>query len=105
MVPSRWLRRAHYRTANRQAREPGVITSYSIHYTKLYEGGKPFDPTLPTVVFLHGALNDHTVWTLLARWFAHHGRGVLAVDLPGHMRSAGPALASIAVLAGSYNFV
>ncbi|MDP1900841.1 MAG: alpha/beta hydrolase [Rubrivivax sp.] len=60
-----------------------------------YTGGKPFDPALPCVVFIHGALNDHSVWTLLARWFAHHGYGVLAVDLPGHMRSAGPALTRV----------
>ena len=64
-----------------------------------YTGGKPFDPTLPCVVFIHGAVNDHTVWTLLARWFAHHGHGVLAVDLPGHMRSAGPALTSVEAVA------
>ncbi|MEO7244326.1 MAG: alpha/beta fold hydrolase, partial [Rubrivivax sp.] len=64
-----------------------------------YTGGRPFDATLPTVVFLHGAVNDHSVWTLLARWYAHHGRSVLAVDLPGHMRSAGPALASVETLA------
>jgi pimeloyl-ACP methyl ester carboxylesterase len=60
-----------------------------------YTGGKPFDATLPCIVFIHGAVNDHTVWTLLARWFAHHGHAVLAVDLPGHMRSAGPALTSV----------
>ena len=60
-----------------------------------YTGGKPFDPTLPCVVFIHGAINDHSVWTLLARWFAHHGHSVLAVDLPGHMRSAGPALTCV----------
>lgn len=60
-----------------------------------YTGGKPFDSTLPCVVFIHGAVNDHTVWTLLARWFAHHGRSVLAVDLPGHMRSDGPALTTV----------
>ena len=64
-----------------------------------YTGGKPFDPALPCVAFIHGALNDHSVWTLLARWFAHHGFGVLAVDLPGHMRSAGPALTSIEAMA------
>lgn len=64
-----------------------------------YTGGKPFDPTLPCVVFLHGALNDHGVWTLLARWFANHGHAVLAPDLPGHMRSAGPALASVEAMA------
>ena len=60
-----------------------------------YTGGKPFDAALPCVVFIHGALNDHTVWTLLARWFSHHGHSVLAVDLPGHMRSEGPALTSV----------
>ena len=64
-----------------------------------YTGGKPFDPTLPCVVFVHGALHDHTVWTLLARWCAHHGHSVLAVDLPGHMRSAGPALDSVEAMA------
>lgn len=49
-----------------------------------YTGGKPtFDPALPCVVFIHGALNDHGVWTLLARWFIDHGHAVLAVDLPG----------------------
>jgi len=65
-----------------------------------YTGGKAFDPALPCIVFIHGALNDHSVWTLLARWFAHHGFGVLAVDLPGHRRSAGPALQDIEAMAG-----
>jgi pimeloyl-ACP methyl ester carboxylesterase len=64
-----------------------------------YTGGKPFDAALPCVVFIHGAMNDHSVWTLLARWCAHHGHSVLAVDLPGHMRSAGPALATVEAMA------
>jgi pimeloyl-ACP methyl ester carboxylesterase len=64
-----------------------------------YTGGKPFDATLPCVVFIHGALHDHSGWTLLARWCAHHGHGVLAVDQPGHGRSAGPPLASVEALA------
>lgn len=57
--------------------------------TFCYTGGKPFDPEKPTVVFLHGVLNDHSVWILQTRWFAHHGWNVLAPDLPGHCRSAG----------------
>ena len=65
-----------------------------------YTGGKPFDPTLPCVVFVHGALHDHSCWTLLARWCAHHGYSVLAVDLPGHTRSEGPPLADVETLAG-----
>ena len=64
-----------------------------------YTGGKPFDPALPCVVFIHGALHDHSVWTLLARWCAHHGFGVLAVDQPGHRRSAGPLLPDVEALA------
>jgi pimeloyl-ACP methyl ester carboxylesterase len=64
-----------------------------------YTGGKPFDPTLPCLVFVHGALHDHSVWTLLARWAAHHGHAVLALDQPGHGRSEGPPLASVEALA------
>lgn len=64
-----------------------------------YTGGKSFDPSLPTVVFLHGASHDHSVWILQSRYLAHHGYGVLALDLPGHGRSTGPALATIAELA------
>lgn len=61
----------------------------------VYTGGKPFDPTLPCVVFVHGALHDHSAWTLLARWCAHHGHAVLAVDLPAHGGSEGPPLADV----------
>lgn len=58
-------------------------------------GGKPFDPAQPVVVFVHGAGMDHTIWALQTRWFAWHGRSVLAVDLPGHGKSGGNALESI----------
>jgi len=62
-------------------------------------GGREFDPALPTIVFLHGAGLDHTVWALLARWFAHRGFGALAPDLPGHGRSEGKPLETIAAMA------
>jgi pimeloyl-ACP methyl ester carboxylesterase len=65
------------------------------HEAYAYTGGKPFDAALPCVVFLHGAAHDHSGYTLLARWFAHHGHSVLAVDLPGHSRSAGPLKADV----------
>lgn len=65
-----------------------------------YTGGKPFDANLPCVVLVHGAMNDHSVWALQSRYLAHHGCGVLAVDLPGHGRSAGPAPASVEDAAG-----
>jgi pimeloyl-ACP methyl ester carboxylesterase len=67
-----------------------------------YTGGRPWPAAIEPgrcVVFLHGALNDHSVWTLLARWYANHGFAVLAVDQPGHGRSDGPPLASIEALA------
>ena len=69
------------------------------HAAFAYTGGKPFDASLPTIVFIHGAQNDHSVWGLQSRWFAHHGFGVLAVDLPGHGRSGGAPLPSIEDLA------
>ena len=64
-----------------------------------YTGGKAFDPTLPCVVFVHGAQNDHSVWALQTRWFANHGFSVLAVDLPGHNRSKGAPLTSVVAMA------
>jgi pimeloyl-ACP methyl ester carboxylesterase len=60
-----------------------------------YTGGKPFDTAKPTLVFIHGVLNDHSVWILQTRYLAHHGFNVLAVDLPGHGRSGGDAPASV----------
>ncbi|WP_367065739.1 alpha/beta hydrolase [Oryzisolibacter sp. LB2S] len=63
--------------------------------TYCYSGGKPFDATQPTVVFIHGVLNDHSVWALQSRYMAHHGWNVLAVDLPGHSRSKGDAPESV----------
>src|SRR5580704_10209752 len=62
-------------------------------------GGREFDSSLPTVVLLHGAGFDHTTWALHSRWFAHHGYGVLAPDLPGHGRSDGAPLTTIADMA------
>ena len=64
-----------------------------------YTGVRPRIPSQPTIVFLHGAAHDHGVWAWQSRYFAHHGRNVLAVDLPGHGRSGGPALASVEAIA------
>jgi len=70
------------------------------HKTYCYTGGKPFDASKPTVVFIHGVLNDHSVWILQTRYMAHHGWNVLAVDLPGHCKSEGEAPASVEDAAG-----
>jgi pimeloyl-ACP methyl ester carboxylesterase len=65
-----------------------------------YTGGKAFDPARPCAVFIHGAQNDHSVWALQSRYFAHHGWNVLAPDLPGHGRSKGAARRTVEDLAG-----
>ena len=51
------------------------------------------------VLFIHGAGMDHSVWAMPSRYFARQGLNVLAVDLPGHGRSGGTALASIVEMA------
>jgi pimeloyl-ACP methyl ester carboxylesterase len=57
--------------------------------TYCYTGGKALDAAKPSVVFIHGVLNDHSVWILQSRYLANHGYNVLAIDLPGHGKSAG----------------
>jgi len=68
-----------------------------------YTGGKSPQAALtagrPALVFVHGALHDHSVWILQSRYLAHHGWPVLALDLPGHGRSAGPLLPDIEAMA------
>ena len=58
-------------------------------------GGKPFDNSLPCIIFLHGSGLDHTFWGLHSRFFAFRRYAVLAPDLPGHSHSEGPPLRSI----------
>ncbi len=70
-----------------------------------YTGGRspttayPIADSRPTLVMIHGAANDHTVWALQSRYLAHHGFRVLAYDLPGHGRSNSPLLNSIEAMA------
>lgn len=60
-----------------------------------YTGAREFDPSEDPLIFVHGGGLDHTVWLLQSRYFAHHGRGVMAVDLPAHGKSGGRPLESI----------
>jgi hypothetical protein len=83
--------------ALKAAEKAGSLTMYLTvngAQTYCYTGGKAFDAAKPTVVFIHGVLNDHSVWILQSRYLANHGWNVLAVDLPGHCRSAGEAPAT-----------
>ena len=65
----------------------------------LADHGKGLDPARPTVLFVHGAGMDHSVWSLLTRHFAYRRWNALALDLPGHGRSGGEPRASVAALA------
>jgi pimeloyl-ACP methyl ester carboxylesterase len=64
-----------------------------------YTGSRAMDAGRASIVFVHGAANDHSVWALQSRYFAHHGCNVLAVDLPGHGRSSDAALATVEAIA------
>jgi pimeloyl-ACP methyl ester carboxylesterase len=74
---------------------PSMYLTVNSYKTYCYTGGKTFDAAKPTLVFIHGVLNDHSVWILQTRYFAHHGYNVLAVDLPGHGKSEGSCPKSV----------
>ena len=69
------------------------------HGVYAYTGTRAFSPARPTVLFVHGAAQDHGVFALQSRYFAWHGMNAIAVDLPAHGRSAGGALESVEALA------
>ncbi len=77
------------------------IDSHSAYWYPGSSGLLPHPPlsTRPTIVMVHGAANDHSVWALHARYLAHHGYSVMAVDLPGHGRSGGQPLPSVELAA------
>lgn len=60
-----------------------------------YTAAHEIDPAKRSIVFVHGAGLDHSWWGLQSRYFGYHGYNVLALDLPAHGRSAGPALTTI----------
>ena len=50
-------------------------------------GGVEWRQDRPTLLLIHGAGSDHSVWALQARSLAQAGWNVLAPDLPGHGQS------------------
>ena len=64
-----------------------------------YTAAHEIDPAKPSVVFVHGAGFDHSLYALQSRYFGYHGRNVLALDLPGHGRSEGPSIPSVEAMA------
>lgn len=72
-----------------------LIASTSNTTAFVYTGARPLVRAQPSIMFIHGAANDHSVWALQSRYFAHHGWNVVAVDLPGHGKTSGAPLHSI----------
>lgn len=74
---------------------------YDINGDRIYanNGGIEFRPEQETIIFIHGAGMDHTIWVLFSRFFARNGFNVIAVDLPGHGKSTGDVLVSIEQMA------
>jgi pimeloyl-ACP methyl ester carboxylesterase len=64
-----------------------------------YTAAHELDEAKRTVVFVHGAGLDHSWFGLQSRYFGYHGWNVLALDLPGHGRSEGPPIPSVAAMA------
>jgi pimeloyl-ACP methyl ester carboxylesterase len=64
-----------------------------------YTANHALDPAKRSVVFLHGAGLDHSWFGLQSRYFGYHGWNVLALDLPAHGRSQGPALTTVPAMA------
>jgi pimeloyl-ACP methyl ester carboxylesterase len=62
-------------------------------------GNRTPDPCRKSVLFVHGAGQDHSIWDLPTRHFAHQDCNVIAVDLPAHGRSAGAPLATVEAIA------
>ena len=72
------------------------------HPCYLTTGDQCFNPApsaAPTIVLIHGAANDGSVWQKVARGLTGLGYVVLVPDLPGHGQSRGDPLRSIEALA------
>ncbi len=74
---------------------------YEIEGDRIYAGtgGMDYRPEQKTIVFVHGAGMDHTIWVLFNRFFARSDYNAIAVDLPGHGLSAGKPLSTIEQMA------
>ncbi|MDA0998761.1 MAG: alpha/beta hydrolase [Proteobacteria bacterium] len=62
-------------------------------------GGIAAKPGAPVLVLIHGAGMNGSVWQMQSRYLAARGIRVLAINLPGHGGSEGPALATVATMA------
>ncbi|MEI6738664.1 MAG: alpha/beta hydrolase [Pseudomonadota bacterium] len=60
-----------------------------------FTGNSTFDAAKPSVIFIHGAANDHRVWLDFVEPIAKLDWNVLAIDLPGHGKTFAAAKSTI----------
>ena len=60
------------------------------HKTFVNLNGHEFDPAKPSILFVHGAAMEQSVWAAQSRYFAFRGYNSLAVNLPGHGPASSP---------------
>ncbi len=73
-----------------------VVDEHTVH---IRTGGVTPVADAPTVVLVHGAGMDGTVWAQQTRFLSMRGVRALAIDLPGHGQSEGPAIATVGGMA------
>ena len=73
-----------------------TLNGYKAHAVT---GGVTLEADAPTLILIHGAGMDSTVWQMQNRYMAHRGVRVLAVDLPGHGQSDGDVISSVEAMA------
>lgn len=76
-----------------------MIVEVDGHNASAASGGVALDGDQPVLLMIHGAGMDSTVWQQQTRFLAHRGLRAVAVDLPGHGRSDGAPLTTIADMA------
>lgn len=73
-----------------------VVDEHRVH---IRTGGVVADEAAPTVVLVHGAGMDGTVWAQQTRFLSMRGVRALSIDLPGHGQSEGAAISTVGSMA------
>ena len=67
-----------------------------------YSSYREIDKTLPFIYFIHGAAQDHSIWTQYVRYFSNKKFNAIAFDLPNHGKSPKQKINSVELFA---NFI
>ena len=65
-------------------------------------GGREFDPSGKTLMFIHGSGQSHLGFMLQHRFFANRGWQCVTPDMPGHGLSSGKAFKTVEEMADWY---